>query len=374
MQYTTARRGLSYATWSFCLIGLLALGTGTGEAQPPESNPDQLGGQLRCSELEIPVALAPGQSEDYTVIAWLCSRGPLEHKTIQVLLHGATNDHTYWDWPYQPDHYSYVRAATAAGYATLNMDRVGFGLSSHVPDGLDLDLGADAYAAHEIIQDLRSGALVVHGFGRVRAERILLAGESLAANIAWLEAGTYHDVDGLLVAGSSHTFASGFQDVISDSIPTQLDPVLGQQDWPPDYFTTAPGTRGFLFYYSPDADPQVIALDEASKGTVALGEEISTDASLPVSAQVDVPTLITIGDFDHLFCEAPSCSVAGTQAHELDHWGSESCAQLAIIPNAGHALNLHLDAPDYFALVNAWADRWVGASTKSPPPERCPHE
>ncbi len=78
---------------------------------------------LRCDEILFSVAPAPDQEVDFTVVGWLCSRGPIANKTIQILVNGATYDHHYWDFPYRPSQYSYVRAATATGYATLNMDR-----------------------------------------------------------------------------------------------------------------------------------------------------------------------------------------------------------------------------------------------------------
>lgn len=38
---------------------------------------------------------------------------------MQLLVHGATYNHLYWDFPHGPGYYSYVDAATAAGYATF---------------------------------------------------------------------------------------------------------------------------------------------------------------------------------------------------------------------------------------------------------------
>lgn len=45
--------------------------------------------------------------------------------TLQVLVHGASYDTSYWDFPFQPDNYIYVRFAAAQGYPTLNMARLG---------------------------------------------------------------------------------------------------------------------------------------------------------------------------------------------------------------------------------------------------------
>src|SRR6185503_14390570 len=71
-------------------------------------------GGFRCEELSFDVTLSPTDATVYNVFGVLCSRGSLEHGTIQIALHGATYGHLYWDWPYQPETYSYVRRATAA--------------------------------------------------------------------------------------------------------------------------------------------------------------------------------------------------------------------------------------------------------------------
>jgi hypothetical protein len=42
---------------------------------------------------------------------------PRQPATVQLLVHGASYDHLYWNFPYGGGYYSYVDAATAAGYA-----------------------------------------------------------------------------------------------------------------------------------------------------------------------------------------------------------------------------------------------------------------
>jgi hypothetical protein len=70
-------------------------------------------GGLRCADVAFSVTLSPGDTEVHSVVGVLCSRGSLRHKTVQIALHGATYSHLYWDWPFQPEIYSYVRWATA---------------------------------------------------------------------------------------------------------------------------------------------------------------------------------------------------------------------------------------------------------------------
>ncbi len=328
-------------------------------------------GQVRCDRLEFEVALAPDEPADYQVVGWLCAEPPLAGKTVQVLVHGATYDHHLWDFPYQPENYSYVRAANEAGYATLNLDRLGHGQSSRVP-GDDLDLAAGAYAIHQVIEDVRAGEHVARGLGRVQPERILLAGASLGANISWLTAARHGGIDALLIAGSAHTFGIGMDRVLRITPPVELDPQLGDEDFPAGYFTTVPGTRGAAYYELAFADPQVVVFDEALKQTITSGEMESIPESLTVASEIDVPTLITMGDHDDIFCEQPTCSETGSLDDELDFYSDDACPELLIVPEAGHNLNMHDGAPTYFEQVTEWADRFVGPDKHSPPTESCP--
>jgi hypothetical protein len=45
--------------------------------------------KLLCSDHELPVKLAPGETETFKVIGTLCSQGPATGKTVQLLLHGG---------------------------------------------------------------------------------------------------------------------------------------------------------------------------------------------------------------------------------------------------------------------------------------------
>ena len=161
-------------------------------------------GGFRCEELSFPVTLSPGGANVYNVFGVLCSRGSIHHKTIQITLHGATYSHLYWDFPFQPETYSYVRRATAAGYAVLNLDRIGIGQSDR-PPAADVTIPSNGYVVHQIVQALRGGDLVVPSFGRISADRVVLVGHSLGSVISIQEAATFGDVDGVVLTGLSHT-------------------------------------------------------------------------------------------------------------------------------------------------------------------------
>jgi pimeloyl-ACP methyl ester carboxylesterase len=326
-------------------------------------------GGLRCEELSFSVSLAPGDTTVYNVFGVLCSRGSLHNKTIQIALHGATYSHLYWDWPFQPETYSYMRRATAAGYAVLNIDRIGIGQSDH-PPAQDVTLQANAYGVHQIVQALRSGDLVVPSFGRIRADRVALAGHALGSAVAIQEAATYGDVDGVVLTGVSHTVTPVLGSILAGFYPASLDPRFAGQGIPAGYLTSRPGNRG-VFYYLPSVDPLVLALDEQTKETVTTGELGTAVPALGLSGGIHVPVLVVVGDLDRSFCNPPSCTASGSLATEPSFYPADACAEAVAIADAGHDVNLHFQAPNAYGTILEWMDRRVGSDTRVPAPSPC---
>jgi pimeloyl-ACP methyl ester carboxylesterase len=323
---------------------------------------------VRCERVTFQVALAEGQPANYDVVGWLCGRGSIQHRTIQVLVHGATYSHVYWDFPYQPEHYSYVRALTAAGYATLAIDRIGIGESDH-PPALDVTVQANAHAVHQVVQKLRSGTLHVPSFGRVAGERVMLVAHSLGSIVSIREAATYHDVDGLILTGYMHNAGPGLAELGANFIPASFDPHFAGRDIPGGYLTTRPGTRGAsYFYYAPTTDPAVVAADEATKETSTIGESTDFAASAAMSPQIDVPVLSVVGDLDRIFCDDPSCTAGGTIDREYQFFSPAAKLRIVSIPLSSHDINLHKQTPLWYALAAAWSGVHVGVDTRWPAP------
>lgn len=325
-------------------------------------------GGLRCEEVSFPVTLSPGDAEVYEVFGVLCSRGSIQHKTVQIALHGATYSHVYWDFPFQPETYSYVRRATAAGYAVLNVDRIGIGQSDH-PPAAEVTIGANAYVVHQIVQALRGGDLVIPSFGRIRAERVTLVGHSLGSVIAIEEAATYGDVDGVALTGVSHTVTPALNEVFAVLYPANLDPRFAGRNIPDGYLTTLPGERT-VFYHLPSTDPLVLAIDEQTKETVTFAELDTAFPALALSGGIHVPVLVVVGAFDRAFCD-DSCSASVSLDSEPGFYPADACAEAVVIPGAGHDLNLHVQAPLAYDTVLEWMDRRVGSNTKAPAPSPC---
>jgi pimeloyl-ACP methyl ester carboxylesterase len=326
-------------------------------------------GGFRCEELSFPVTLSPGDATVYNVFGVLCSRGSIENKTVQIALHGATYSHLYWDFPFQPETYSYVRRATAAGYAVLSLDRIGIGQSDR-PPAADVTISSNGYVVHQIVQALRGGDLVVPSFGRIQADRVALVGHSLGSVISIQEAATYGDVDGVVLTGLSHTVTPALGEILGSLYPASLDPRFAGQSIPDGYLTSLPGVRG-VFYYAPSADPLVIAIDDQTKETVTTAELDTAFPALALSTGIHAPVLVVVGDYDAAFCNPPTCSASGSLGVEPSFYPADACAEAAAIADVGHDLNLHVQAQSAYDVVLNWMDRRVGSDTRVAPSDPC---
>jgi pimeloyl-ACP methyl ester carboxylesterase len=326
---------------------------------------------LECSDYTVAVTLAPEATDTFQVVGTLCSQGPAAEKTVQLLLHGSTYARYYWDLPYRPEHYSYVRSATKRGYVTFNLDRIGNGASDH-PEGNLVDVDADAFVVHQVVHALRAGQVASQSF-----EKVIVVGHSLGSMTTINYAGSYPgEADGIILTGFLHDVNWSFVNstLLPSFYPATFDPKFAGQFSGYDYLTTLPGARGEPFYYLPNVNPEVLALDESLKQTTTIGE-LSTGplmAFSPISFQIEGPVQVVIGEFDYVFCGSlVNCSdKAATQNYEQTFYSASACVETAVISEAAHSLNLHTNAKSAYSQMLSWADRTVG-STAGAAPQPC---
>lgn len=208
--------------------------------------------------------------------------GESEHQPLVILVHGASDTHAVFD--FAPG-FRAARELARRGFGVLAIDRVGYGASSR-PSGDSLDFATQAGYLHEMVQDVRGGAL---GF---TPPAIVLLGPSLGADLVMVEAATYHDVDGIVVA--FHT--------------NQLQPALFEVDvgaWfaQGPYFDFGTDFRTRFFYAAPWALSWVIDRDNATRSLVPRAEILSalTGQSAFARAAIGVPVLLMQADHDALF-------------------------------------------------------------------------
>ncbi len=310
-------------------------------------------GGTRCLDVELPVQLEPGEGDEYTLRGSLCVPRR-NHGLVQVLVHGASYNRNYWDYPFENRHYSYVRRAHGAGFATLALDRIGSGQSDR-PDGTTVSVHASAFTVHQVVTALRDGWFEDSSGEALEFEQVVLVGHSFGSNIAWTEAALYGDVDGLVLTGISHD-ENPPGAILTQTLayPAELDPLFADLDLPPGYITTLPGARGELFHHLPTTSPELLVADEMLKDTVPVGMLFDQFTTYGYTQSIDVPVLNVVGDYDILACQLPSCSLSGSIDGEGDNYPLAPQFEQWIIPNAAHALNLHENAPSWYARVQRW--------------------
>ncbi|MEV7770889.1 alpha/beta hydrolase [Kitasatospora sp. NPDC086791] len=328
------------------------LSVGVAEAAPAA---DLAAPVCRATTVDVPVGSGTGQ-------LWgeLCLPARSSPGTVVTMVHGATYNHDYWDFPYQPNTYSFSRMLNRAGYATFVVDRLGTGHST-VPPSSELTLSVEAGHIHKVVQDLRAGRIGGTGF-----EKVVLAGYSLGSAVSEIEASTYHDVDALLVTALGHyNNPAGTQAIVENGQDPNTDPVIGgRHPYDPGYATTRPGSRKTVFYADQPMDPGVLLVDELTKDADVFMEAADPLVVDPaVSRAIDVPVMFALGDHDPLMCGPgyEDCtSATALRAQEAPFWTSATSFDVILLPNAGHGLNLVPNTGVLHRAVASWLNRVVG--------------
>ncbi|MBM4197347.1 MAG: alpha/beta hydrolase [Gammaproteobacteria bacterium] len=319
---------------------------------------------VNCRDQTIAVELGEGAWFDHDVVGTLCWTGELDGKTLAVMVSGAGYDSLYWDFPYQPDTYSFTRAALRRGLATFNFDRLGMGRSDR-PFGLSLGVDNQAHVLAQIIKTL-TGA---HRFGAV-----VTIGHSFGSTIALAHAlGHPRDVDGIVFTGFVHNSNPGFNLAMRDGVDLAAfkGPFAGAL-LDPTYMISKPDTRGGTFYTAANTDPTVVRIDELNRQTTSIGEVISMSKYFKdQSKALAVPAFTLIGEDDFVVCGgAVKCTDhAAIIAWEARFFPPAACHEITVLEDTNHNANLHLNAPGNFQLMLDWIERRVGNA--GPPAQPC---
>lgn len=280
---------------------------------------------VACQGQYLSVSRHPAEPASHRVFGEFCRPVRLDpNKPVQVLLHGATYNHTCWS--------AYARLAARRGFATFNVDRLGYGRSDR-PDPMTLDLPAAGHATHQIVNTLHR-----RGF-----RRVVLNAHSLGGLVAY-EAARHGGVTGMIISGmppgapATRAAATPFPPFH----PAGQDPKFAGRGWPTGYLTTMPGTRVDTFLYPGTYGPAIPHLEETVLKDTVPEPELLAIGTPP--APVDVPTLSVLGRYDGFYCwETADCTTAPA-GERVD----------AVIPDAGHSINVSRGAPVFYALTFDW--------------------
>jgi pimeloyl-ACP methyl ester carboxylesterase len=334
-----------------------------------------------CETSSVPVDLQPGitiapgsdlgltfekESGRQHVFVKLCLPKGQTPRGVQVLVHGITYDHRYWNIadPADPqaETYSWEAHAIRAGYATAAIDRLGSGRSSR-PLSSFVDITSNSTALHNLIQALRAGDVAAPGGRHVAFSDVALVGHSYGSFTSMIEASRFRDVNAVILTGFTHKLnLDAALNVSAKSYPAVLDPQFAGTLLDPGYLTPRPGTHRSLFY-SPgtDVDPRIIERDEATKGTYALKELDNHPLVLTTPLKIDVPVLLVNGTLDGIFCSqsllslGTDCSSDARVVAQESPWFPDAPSLTSIlVPGLGHDLNAFRQARSAFLGANTW--------------------
>ena len=328
-------------------IGVISSGTADAAVVPQQPR------RGHCVPVVLRVSLAPGAAAASTISGTLCtpSKANRTH-AIDVLVHGATYDRTYWDSPFDAPRYSYVERTLEAGRATFAYDRLGVGKSSPLPS-TSVTMDADAYVLHQILQ---------HFHARFRIENVI--GHSYGSRIAQLETSKYNDATRLVLSDALHGVGPALTKGEIVFHPAARDPLFANAGLDSGWTTTTPAAGRAPFYYLPGADSSEIAYDDAHKSIVsttqfqqgiAIGR---VAAGSNVSNRITRPVLVIAGQEDRLSCGlALDCTnTAAVRATEQPFYTAAASLTVITIPDTGHDLALHRSADASFTAINAWLE------------------
>ncbi|MBA3549498.1 MAG: alpha/beta hydrolase [Nannocystis sp.] len=291
---------------------------------------------IKVDRLVFPVTLSDGKT--YEVVGYLYYKGSYKHRPLQVLVHGTTYTHKYWDLPaINGVDYSYARYMADQEYAVLALDSLGAGESSK-PDGDFINLAETAASVRQVLAELRGpGGVVDSGF-----DKIALVGHSFGAVINSLVQSTYGGVEVLVNTGFAFT---------PHELPIPPDAIAALLGTP--YIGLPPEFRAAFFYHAPTADAAVIAHDNAevadtfTRGQLLDMIAVFSDPGAAGIGRVTGPVLIQLGENDGLH---PASLLADDAAL---YAGSPQVAT-ATVPGVGHLLNAHLGAVAGWAQIVDW--------------------
>jgi pimeloyl-ACP methyl ester carboxylesterase len=306
-----------------------------------------------CRTFVFQVLQNPGDSTRKSVWGQLCHVGSLTSaKPVQLLIHGGAYNHTYWDSSFRPEQYNYVKQATALGYATLNIDRLGNGNSDR-PDPATLDFNVAGFVAHQVVSALRAGSL------GPAFHKVIINGHSMGAAAAENEAENWDDIDALILSGIGHDLSPGVQQTVGGKLyPAELDPKFAGQIQT-GYLTTVPGQRASAFILPGLVEPGMVAQEESTlKDVLSPNELISLlqDSYNPtLTPKIKAPVLFVQGQYDELWClNTGNCNTDPTSAAEASFYAPGTSFTRVIIPLAGHSINSSVTAPIFYGTTFAW--------------------
>lgn len=271
---------------------------------------------------------------------------------VTLYLHGTNT--AQWIWRLPVEGRNYVQELAARGHASVTVDRIGFG-SVPLADGFATCTGANADVAHQIVEQLRTGAYRAEGREPARFGPVFLGGHSSGALLAELAASSFGGVDGIVIAGwagigitaeTSRRFLPSFEDCqrqLADRARSgasdgyaYFDPSVA------DFEAAALGARA-----EPEVRAAVTPEYAPTPCGVLVSEPVSIMDDLTALGRVDVPVHVVFGGADVLR--------EGVDPYPGLFVGSPDVT-VQTVPDAGHVMLVDHGAEQVYDGVAAWLD------------------
>jgi pimeloyl-ACP methyl ester carboxylesterase len=335
--------GLSSRAWIAALLAAAAL---TQLATPARAR----------GVVELPVSFAvhntntsavpcPSDGRRYTVRGHLTPPTGAAPGAVAVYLTGLDTGEWNWRLTAVPG-YDWAREMARAGETSLTLDMLGYGASGH-PDGSESCYGSQADVTHQVISELRAGHYRVDGARPVRFDRVVLVGHDVGGAFAQIEAYSYRDVDGLVVA----TWADQGQTPLLLERANRAGAVCATNGGGYFYMEQPAEYRADLF---DNVDPSVFDAFLGRREPNPCGYMSTALAAIATDRlrvpDIHVPVLIAIGADDKIFTHD------GWEQQRGLYSGSRDVTA-ATIPDTGHYPMLERSVPRFRALVAGWLAR-----------------
>lgn len=312
-------------------------------------------------------------SGDYNLTVRFCEpevRIFPQHEEVQMLVSGLSYDRTYWsalDTLGQDSVlYSWASYASRRGYATLSIDRLGMGSSSH-PDPVNVvQVPLQAAILDKIATKLRTGKI-----GGRRFRKVHYVGHSLGSIIGNHVAASFpKTLDSLVLTGYGREIGFGSAALMQPipaarfaalSLPKKSRQHAALSGLANGYLVTSSktGRAQALYGLAGTYDTSVLDVDWAQMTTFTVGEMLTT--SPVVASNFTRPVLVVTGEQDTVFCfdnstERGACGQGPTTlpARSTELFPRASKFSYFIPANLGHDVNLHYRAAVVFEHTHDW--------------------
>lgn len=343
---------------ALCAVSLALLANGCSSGSAPAT----AAAAPACRAIEVPVTV-PHVPERGQITGDLCLPRAA-NGVVLLLVAGGGENADYWNMPGLGS-YSFVDAATKAGYATFAVDRLGTGRST-IPAASSLV----TYDAQVATIDQVAGALrnQPSRFG-AGWKSVVGVGHSLGSGtLAGVAANHPADLDAAVLTGYG---AAVTPETVQLTERYQAPARTLSRRWAaldPGYLATLPdAVERIGSVYGPDTTASALAIVGAHQGTVSITEVDSRPQGAAAAAQaarIRVPVLVVDGQYDRHYCEGnpvgqppsitPQCAGAAAFATYERHLLPNACLATSLIEGSGHAIQEERAAPRANALYLSW--------------------